>query len=67
MSGAKEYDVKGVYIFGHQPPNIGISNNDHENEFETDIITTSLVSSAHDGGLLNDQMNLFEGQKKLYS
>ncbi|KAL6282970.1 hypothetical protein ACE6H2_013899 [Prunus campanulata] len=65
VRGNNEYNAKGVYIFGHQPPSIEASGNEHEEECDTDtdIDNTSLVSSAHDGGLPQEHMDMSKGQQ----
>lgn len=65
MCGNNEYTAKDVYILGHQPLSIDANGNEHEEECDTDtgIDTTSLVSSAHDGGLPQEHMDMSEGQK----
>ncbi|CAL8159840.1 unnamed protein product [Prunus armeniaca] len=65
VRGNNEYTAKDVYIIGHQPLSIDACGNKHAEECDTDtdIDTTSLVSSAHDGGLPQGHMDMSVGQK----
>ncbi|XP_021823960.1 uncharacterized protein LOC110765193 isoform X2 [Prunus avium] len=58
IQGNKEYNDKGTYIFGHQPPNIGASNIEHDEDCDTEF------DDAHEGEIQQEHMEMSEGQNE---
>ncbi|CAL2260189.1 unnamed protein product [Prunus armeniaca] len=58
MNGQNAYRATGVYHFGHQPPNIAINCSDTEEEVDTYVNVDSLASSAHEGLIPTEKMDL---------
>ncbi|KAL6268995.1 hypothetical protein ACE6H2_025906 [Prunus campanulata] len=62
VSGQNVYNEKGLYIFGHQPPNIDSSGVEIETESDTYMDANTAIPEHPENTPLEQEMDLMEGQ-----